>query len=337
MATNTDNMERLREIVSAKTVNKRKSVARLFIPKGSVSRSPSTSSAIASQIAQYKKYATAPIVVVAPMKNITPKKDDGKGAQRIIFSCLNQVLNKKKVPYRIIPPDDAAIIESAKFMTKKIEHSHMENVPLISSNNLQKYHTNKKRRLIINLCDRMKSSDPNLVRIRLGCEEIDDDLLKQISLALKKSSYTKKLFLTRNFISDEGVKYLCDGLKSQTNVELLSLGGNLITDIGAELLADLCLENHVIKHLNVSNKWPVHIFSDKNKVYHPHITDIGAAHFARVMVDKSFSLVSLCLSDQRIGELTIFHFFSHNILPIFLFFHCFIHYLLRCLRFFAVF
>ena len=300
-ATNTDSMERLRVVITAKTVNKRKDGGKVVVRKAAIAPVSTASLALQAQLALYAQYATIS-AVKATADVLVPKKDDGKGAQRILFSCVDQVLKRKKNVYRIISPDDTEIINTAQNILKKIEHSHMENVPLISAKNAPKYHTNKKRKKIIHLCDRMRSSDPNLVRITLGCDDIDDELVKQIATALKKSSYTKKLFLTRNFITDEGVKYLGEALKL-TNLELLSLGGNLITDIGAGILAESCLESMSIKHLNLANKWPLHVFKpDSSTIYHPHITFIGAEHFARAMVDKSFTLVSLCLSDQRIGK-----------------------------------
>jgi hypothetical protein len=158
------------------------------------------------------------------IKNGTPKS--------IVFSSMNKVLDKKKVIRRIIPNEDIEIINQSDTFQDKLDHSIMNETSLLSDIVGSKSHTNKKRRLIISLCERMKKSDPSLVRLRLGCEEIDDLFLKQIARGLRQSIYTKELILYRNSITDEGVKYLVYNLKTHPNLNLLSLGGNLITDTG---------------------------------------------------------------------------------------------------------
>ena len=303
MATNVDSMVRLRAIISATTVSKGAQSQSI------VEHRPSTQIDPTSALLPLKSQTGKQLPSASANSNpsvLTCKRDDGKGAQRIMFSCLDEVFKKKtvRVMKRTIPIRDAKIINNASNMIEKFEHPHMERIPLKSSYIEPRFHTTDRRKLIINLCDRMKISDPKLVRICLGCEEIDDDLLKQISLALKASVYTKEIFLTKNTITDEGIGYLVESLKNHNSIKLLSLGGNLITDIGAKLLSNLCSQNPNIQQLNLSNKWPAQFVLKIGigDIFHPFISSIGANYFAEKMTEKTFSLTSLSLCDQRIGN-----------------------------------
>lgn len=247
-------------------------------------------------------------LVSTKQKDSIDKSDDGQAAQRIISSCFNELLAKKvtkKVAKRVIPIIDVDIINSSLSLEDKLDNRHMDEIILTSEIIFLKSHSTKKRKLIISLCSRMKGNDPSLVRIRLNCQEIDDMLLKQISPPLARSVFTKEIFLNRNSITNEGIKHLVTSLHSNTSLTTLSLGGNLISDHGAELLSQLCTEKNSLKQLNISNKWPVKFFGKRKKREnhnHPHITSFGISYFAVKIAERGCSLVSLYLSDQRIGQ-----------------------------------
>jgi hypothetical protein len=69
------------------------------------------------------------------------------------------------------------------------------------------------------------------------------------------------------------------------------------------MLSNLCQINPNIKKLNICNKWPVRNFTEKSQLLYlnfPHITSLGAISLAEG-IGRGSSLVSLHLSDQRIG------------------------------------
>lgn len=87
-------------------------------------------------------------------------------ASSIVFSSMNEILNKKKFIRRVIPVDDIDIINRSTTFQDKLDHSNMNETILLSDIVVSKSHTTKKRKLMMILSDRMRRSDPSLVRIR---------------------------------------------------------------------------------------------------------------------------------------------------------------------------
>ena len=228
---------------------------------------------------------------------------DGRASQRIVLATVDEILSTKRtyVKRRIIPIEDMVIINQSSDFLERKNHVHQEEVPNLSSwLNVRKSHTTLKKKQIINFCKRMSSNAPNFVRMRLGCEEIDDNFARMIADAIRKNTHGNELLLYGNNISDEGVRLLVDALRSHP-LQYLSLGGNLLTDESARRLSDLCHQNKKIRFLNVSNRWPRKRWVDRPEdPHHPKITMEGARFFADRIAHNGCGLVALYMSDQVI-------------------------------------
>ena len=230
---------------------------------------------------------------------------DGRASQRIVLATVDEILSTKRnyIKRRVIPAEDMVIINQSNDFLERKNHEHQEVIPHLSAwKNVRKSHTTLKKKQMINFCKRMSTNAPNFVRMRLACEEIDDNFARMIADAIRKNSHGNELLLYGNNISDEGVRLLVDGLRSHP-LQYLSLGGNLLTDESARRLSDLCHQNKKIRFLNVSNRWPRKRWMDRPEdPHHPRITMEGARYFADRIAHNGCGLVALYLSDQVLSS-----------------------------------
>lgn len=255
-------------------------------------------------------YEINPVKKRRPIKFLDPKqsfgKDDGKGAQTLLFSYVEEVLNR-------MPPQQPEIIDDhvtddfkeSEFL-QKITHPQFQDIPLVSQVAhqlaLKPIHTREKTDRIRGVCHALKRNDGLLVRARMNSEGIDDKFAKIIAASLERNIYLQHLMLHDNFITDDGVKALCSGARWHPSLHTLWLGANFITDIGVKQIALLLKRNPNIKVLNISNQWPEKVtWTGVEQTLHPHITYIGAEYLAKELL-RGCGLTSLCLSDQRVRD-----------------------------------
>jgi len=224
-------------------------------------------------------------------------KDDGRGAQRMLYSVVDEVLNRKRsdeLPDIEEFPPITNKLEQSEFI-QKLDNLQLNDVPLISQLAVQQAiwptHTSEKRKRITDLRKRLLRNDGGLVRCRLNCEEIDDDMLKLLTDVLPKNIYLQHLILHDNAITDKGVEQLAIATRFHPSIHTIWLGGNQISDYGAAHLATLIGLNFNVKDLNLSNRWPRETWSRREEVMHPHVTVHGAESFAtQLQQATTFSL-----------------------------------------------
>ena len=227
--------------------------------------------------------------------------NDGRASQRIVMATVDEILGNQRehVKRRVISATDMAVINASPDFLGRKKHPHQDTIPMLSLwRNERKSHSTLKKKQIVEFCKRMSGNAPNYVRMRLGCEEIDDNFARMIADAVRKNTYGRELLLYGNRVTDEGVRLLVDALRFHP-LERLSLGGNLLSDDAARQLADLCHQNQRIRYLNVANRWPQKRWSDRPEdQLHPFITSSGAWYFADRLLHNGCGLVALYLSDQ---------------------------------------
>lgn len=240
--------------------------------------------------------------------------DDGKGAQRLMQTYVEESLSAEQ-PKQHVTIDWSTITDDFKSCNflEQVQHLEMKNIPLLSQIAKQKallpVHTTDKKKRLIDLADRLKRDDSNLVRIRLDNEGVDDITLIHLTLALPKNTHLQHLMLHNNAITDEGVNMLCLALRWHPSFHCLWIGANRFTDIGAKHFSTLLHRNPRIKELNLSNKWPVNFWQTTEIELHPHITYIGAEYLSSQLM-KGCGLTRLSLADQRIRDDGAIHMFN---------------------------
>ena len=102
---------------------------------------------------------------------------------------------------------------------------------------------------------------------------MQDKVVEKMALYLKQDDIALiDLDVSRNHISDVGLKYLCAGMKENKGVRFLNLSGNKIKEEAMEDLVDLLSTNTIIEELSlggniISNDGisALSKFLDKNK------------------------------------------------------------------------
>jgi len=248
--------------------------------------------------------------------------DDGKGAQKLLLTYIDEVLDRKK-PER--PTELLDNIEdgyhSSSFLAQ-VNHPQLADIPMLSQIARQEAiwpnHTTEKRELFKDICKRLTRNDGQMIRLRLSSESVDDELATQIAHSLTNNKFLKMLQLHDNVITDEGVYHLCFALRWHPGIQILWLGANQISDQGARHLSNLLRRNPNIKELNICNKWPEESWSKAEQVVHPCITYIGAEFFAKQLL-QSCALTSLDLGNQRLrdaGTIAIFKSLKPSLLRV---------------------
>jgi hypothetical protein len=231
--------------------------------------------------------------------------DDGKGAQNLLFTYIDEVLDRKKLdqPTELLENIEDGF-HTSSFLAQ-VNHPQLADIPMLSQIARQEaiwpQHTTEKREIIKEICKRLTRNDGQMVRLRLTSEHLDDELVTQIAHALTNNKFVKMLQLHDNVITDEGVYHLCMALRWHPGLQILWLGANQISDQGAKHLSNLIRRNPNIKELNLCNKWPEESWTKAEQVVHPCITYIGAESFAKQML-QSCALTSLDLGEQRLRD-----------------------------------
>jgi Leucine Rich repeat len=231
-------------------------------------------------------------------------RDDGNGARKLMTSYVDEIIARKNPPAIVqIPKNEIEKTFYESSFVEKAKHPHLQDIPMLSQLARQEAiwptHTTSKRKLIIDICNRLKRNDGSLVRARMSSEQIDDGLLGQVSAALEKNIYLQHIMLHDNTITDKGLETLCLSVRWHPSLHTIWLGHNQISDIGAQHIAALLRRNHNIKDINLSTKWPAESWSKKEQTMHPHVTHIGADYLARSL-QLACGLTSLSLAHQRI-------------------------------------
>jgi hypothetical protein len=162
------------------------------------------------------------------------------------------------------------------------------------------------------MCEHLKGNHSTFEVCRLNDENIDDEIMRQIARSLRFNVYLQCLQLNNNYITDEGVKELCRAIRGHPTLHTIRLGNNYLSDVCTNAFSALMEKNHVLRDLNLTNKWPsMHAHDDPlsaTKACHPFISSAGAEKLAN-MLARGCSLTALSLHDQRIldtGAIAIF-------------------------------
>mmetsp|Transcript_13238 Transcript_13238/g.22061 ORF Transcript_13238/g.22061 Transcript_13238/m.22061 type:complete len:1105 (-) Transcript_13238:224-3538(-) len=242
------------------------------------------------------------------LENVMPTGiDDGKGARRLLHSYVEEVckVEKKTVPHNTINYELLSEDFKQQSFVDQVNHVQMNSITQLSHMARQnclfpKNSTNKKRHYI-HYAQRLKQNDTTLLRARLSSEALDDTIIKILENGLKKNTILEHLQLHQNSITDAGIEIICTALRWHPALHTIWLGANRFSDIGARHLSLLLKRNHIIKELNISNRWPNEIWHKHEYDQHPHVSYIGAQYFATVLQQGS-GLTSLSLADQRVRD-----------------------------------
>eukprot|EP01035_Chromulina_nebulosa_P021103 gene21103-27345_t len=295
------------------------------------------------------------------VKHVEPIPVIGGGARKLLESYLNDVLHnphtnaiKKRsrkidsveTPY-LTMETTSEVFASTPF-EEQLVHPLTNSIPLLSESAIANRHLNplhdtKHKKMIFEVCSRIKRDDTEMRRCRLNSERVDDFICQQISLSLYKNTNLQQLELHDNNITDDGAHSLSKAVGKHPNLLSLWLGNNRLTDIAAMHIATMISKNSVIKEINLSNKWPPATKGAIELEAHPRITHIGAQHIADVLKNTKDvtlgadttaaavpgqptprsniltkgnhnTLMNLCLADQRIGTVgavALFHSLEH--------------------------
>jgi len=252
-----------------------------------------------------KKRAARREAVLASLQN--KGVDDGKGAQKLLASYVDEVLAVTH-PYAAIElPTHVTEKKSWQACTfaEKLLRNELKEIPLVSQLVAQKalvpVHTQLKKKQFDDICRRLKRNDGTLVRLRLNGAGVSDAVAHTLAGALEKNLYAQHLMLHDNRVTDTGVEELCSALRWHPSVHTVWLGGNPITDRGCIALANLAHINHNIKDLNLSNKKPGQSWSGEPNIYATNISMIGCEALGRALM-RSCQLISINLADQRVRD-----------------------------------
>jgi len=102
-----------------------------------------------------------------------------------------------------------------------------------------------------NACLEKIFGSPNLVRLDLSCNNIDDEGAKLIADTLKVNHTLEKLYFSSNNIGVDGAKYIADALKVNYSLKTLDLSSNNIGADGAKQIADALIVNYSLESLNL--------------------------------------------------------------------------------------
>lgn len=228
-----------------------------------------------------------------------PLKRDGEVARNLLNTYVDEVLaREQKINYTAVEvPDDG--------FDAQLKALEDQEVPLISQTARKKaiwpVHGTEQRKRCIDICKRVKRNEGTMISCRLSSELMDDELVIRLCSALRENSCLQKLMLHDNAITDKAILPLCRALRLHPSVNAIWLGANQLSDTAAEHLSNLLSKNNVVKDINLSNKWPIPRWLDTEKLDHPHISHIGAAHFASALANCC-GLTSLSLHDQRVRD-----------------------------------
>jgi hypothetical protein len=244
---------------------------------------------------------------VSHLENVMPTGvDDGQGANRLLNSYVEEVVNPQKMKkFGTINFDLLSEDFRNKPYVEQLKHVQMKTIPLLSQvarqGALVPFNSSNKKRHFIMYGKRLRANDTTMLRARLSGEGIDDSIIKILDVPLQKNTSLQHLSLHQNAISDIGINILCNALRWHPNLHTLWLGTNHYTDIGARDLSLLINRNKIIKELNLSNRWPSEVWHKNDYDLHPHVTYVGAQYIAR-QLKRGSGLTSLSLADQRVRD-----------------------------------
>ncbi len=239
-------------------------------------------------------------------------RDDGKGAQKLLGSYVDEVLAIRQVSSQFTDNIPAHVTEKDKFkycnFVSRLNRPELHDIPLVSQlvrqKALQPVHSDQDKRMFYDVCQRLRRNDGGLVRLQLNLTGVDDGVAHQLSLALEKNKYAQHIMLHDNRVTDTGVEGLCSALRWHPSVHTLWLGNNPVGDRGAEALARLVHLNHNLKDINVSNQRPPKTWGggeSEADSTHLSVTYLGAAALAKSL-RMQCQLTSINLADQRIRD-----------------------------------
>ena len=132
---------------------------------------------------------------------------------------------------------------------QKLNHPQFSSIPLLSQVAKERAknpsHSTEKRRLFLSICNRLRRNDGLMVRARLEGFGIDDQLMGQLSSAVKRNIYLQHLLLHGNAISDESLADFATCCRWHPSLHTVWLGANRVTDVGVKHLCDLVRLNKV--------------------------------------------------------------------------------------------
>lgn len=234
-------------------------------------------------------------------------KDHGKGPAQMLQTYVAQALHERQHPR--LEPIVRKEYFSDTFNSSDFDHKlvsvEVQTIPLQSAISAQRAlvpkNSSSQKKFFVLLAERLKRSDPSIVRLRLSGMNVNDFILAKLCTGLSRNRYVQFVMLHNNKITDQGIETLCTALHFHPVCHTIWLSSNRVTDIGVRFLAEFLNWNHKITELNISNKWPSEIWAKKEYELHPHITYIGADYLARFL-RKGSGLTSLSLAEQRLRD-----------------------------------
>ena len=234
--------------------------------------------------------------------------DDGKGAQKLLTTYVDEVFGVEKAPTPLAIPSHITEKKAYKdcSFVEQLTRPELRDVPLVSQLVTQKalvpIHDTKDKKFYWNVCSRLRRNDGGMVMARMNKSGVDDGVVHLLCDALRENKYCQHLMLHDNRITDIGTEELCKTLRWHVSIHSLWLGGNPMGDRSAIALARLAHLNHNIKDINLSNhRPPKNWFGDDEDSDHLSVTYLGAEAIAKSL-RKKCQLTSLNLADQRIKD-----------------------------------
>ena len=160
----------------------------------------------------------------AEYQTILPKgKDDGKGFQKLVSGLIDEVMVDG--PVRHIPVVKHNKIDfkhlSSKFrqlsFVEQVQDIQMLNIPSLSQvarqDILKPKLVTEDKAFFSDIASRLMRSDSTLVHLYLSNKQINDTVIKHLSLALQKNKVLQLMNLHNNSVSDEGLEMICMALR----------------------------------------------------------------------------------------------------------------------------
>jgi hypothetical protein len=144
------------------------------------------------------------------------------------------------------------------------------------------------------LCESLKSNS-SLTHLYLSHNYIGDEGIKYLCEHLKLNSTLKQLCLNVNEIGDEGIKYLSESLKLNSSLKELDLNVNKIGDEGIKCLSESLILNSTLTTIELS---------------HNKIGDEGIKYLNEFL--KSNSTLTKINLDHKIDKKTIEYLLKCN-------------------------
>ncbi|GMI13383.1 hypothetical protein TrLO_g7965 [Triparma laevis f. longispina] len=188
---------------------------------------------------------------------------------------------------------------------EQLRHEKLHNMPLCSQRKFQESCENYKRdekelKILMATIRRIDKFDCTFLSCKLTNSHIDNVWCNQISKALNGNEFLQQLYLSGNYIGDEGMGNLANIMEKNWAVKILNLAGNLISDDGAYRIAEMLKVNKHLVDLNLEYHEKKRPYRDKDKPY-PRISAPGGAMISFAL-QSNYSLTSLNLKGQRLWD-----------------------------------